>query len=130
MEGDNLNFGARHPGWNNSVDNGGTPKMPFEMRPIESFTQNQQTIEVVKMLARGEVPRNTAQAAVWHLQDGLSWQELARKDRVRLSNGYTEKSFAPHEIALAARVVAEASRRARSSQDTEDPEKYDSLSQN
>ncbi|MBC8875219.1 MAG: hypothetical protein H8E44_37835 [Planctomycetes bacterium] len=104
------------------------PRVPYEIRPIESFTKDQKVIEVVKMLGRGEVPRNTAQATVWHLANGLSWPELAHKDRIRLRSGYAEKYFAPQEIALAMRVAAEAARRAET-YDTADHRGYDSLSQ-
>ena len=96
------------------------PRVPYEIRPIESFTKDQKVIEVVKMLGRGEVPRNTAQATVWHLANGLSWPELAHKDRVRLRNGYVEKYFAPQEIALAMRVAAEAARRTEKHERTDD----------
>ena len=61
------------------------------------------------------------------MTNGLSWPELAHKDRVRLSNGYTEKYFAPQEIALAMRVAAEAARRA-GKYETADDRKLDPLS--
>jgi hypothetical protein len=80
------------------------------------------------MLGHGQVSQNIAQAATWHLTDGMSWQELAHKDRVKLSNGYTEKYFAPQEIAMAMRVVSEAERRAKKGE-SKDTGKYDSLSQ-
>lgn len=106
------------------------PRVAYKMVPIESFTQNAKTIEVCKMLGRGELSQNVAQAAAWHLQDGLTWEELAAKDRVHLSNGYTEKYFAPQELMVAARAVAVAANRAEeSSEGEEDPGKYDSLSQ-
>jgi len=104
------------------------PRIAYEIRPIEAFTDDKQVAEVCKMLGRREVSQNIAQAAAWHLTDGLSWQELASKDRVKLSNGYTEKYFAPQEIAMAMRVVSEAERRAEKSE-TNETEKYDSLSQ-
>jgi hypothetical protein len=88
------------------------PHAPYELRPIESFTDNQRVIELCRMLGRGEVSTNVAQATAWHLTAGLSWDELVSKDKVRLSNGYTEKYFAPEEIAIAMRVAQEATRRA------------------
>jgi hypothetical protein len=105
------------------------PRVPYKLVPIEEFTQDQKVIELCKMLGHGQVPRNIAQAAAWHLTDGLSWAELAHKDRVKLMNGYTEKYFSPQEIAIAMRVVAEATRRA-GNQTSEDPGKSDSLSRN
>jgi hypothetical protein len=85
------------------------------------------------MLGNGEVSQNTAQAAAWHFTDGLSWAELANKDRVRLSNGYTEKFFAPQEIGFAMRIATVATRRAEAAKPSEsevDPGKLDSLSRN
>lgn len=81
------------------------------------------------MLGRGEVPQNAAQAAAWHFTDGLSWEQLAAKDRVKLSNGYTEKYFSPQELAAAMRVTLEAARRAEGKK-LETPRKHQSLSQN
>jgi hypothetical protein len=106
-----------------------TPHAAYELRPIESFTQNPQVIELCKMLGRGEVPQNVAQAATWHLTDGLTWEQLANKDKVRLSNGYTEKYFSPEEVVLAMRVVQEASRRAEAER-SKTPSASDSLSRN
>ena len=57
------------------------------------------------------VPQNAAQAAAWHLTDKLSWQKLASKDRIRLSNGFRKKYFTPREMALAIRIAREANRR-------------------
>lgn len=105
------------------------PRVQYEIRPIDSFTDNKQVAEICKMLGRGEVVQNVAQAAAWHLTDGLSWDELARKNRVKLSNGYTEKYFAPQELVMAVRVVGEAERRAEKSESS-DSLKDSSLSQN
>jgi hypothetical protein len=73
------------------------------------------------------VAQNTAQAAVWHAGNGLSWDQLAGKDRVRLSNGYTEKYFSPYELAAAMQVTGEAARRAEKAKSMES-QKSDSLS--
>ncbi|MCY2993902.1 MAG: hypothetical protein NTY19_39410 [Planctomycetota bacterium] len=89
------------------------PRVPYELRPIESFTENKDVVELCKMLGRGEVAQNTAQAAAWHLTNGLTWDQLVVKEKVHLSNGYTEKYFAPQEVAVAMKVVQETSRRAQ-----------------
>ena len=57
----------------------------------------------------------------------LSWEELAAKDRVKLSNGYTEKWFSSQELAVAIQASQEAVKRAGDKK-PETPEKYDSLS--
>ena len=89
------------------------PHIKYELRPIEQFTDNKEVAEVCRMLATGELPQNTAQAAAWNLMDGLTWQELAAKDKVRRSNGYVEKWFSYDELALAQRAVAVAAERAK-----------------
>ncbi len=105
------------------------PRVAYEIRPIESFTQDRRVAEVCKMLGRGEVTQNAAQAAAWHFTDGLTWEQLAAKDRVKLSNGYTEKYFSPQELAVAMRVTVEAAKRAEDNK-SDVPEKYQSLSRN
>jgi hypothetical protein len=45
-----------------------------------------------------------------------------------LSNGYTEKYFAPQELMAAARAVGVAASRAKEVETQEDPAKYTSLS--
>ncbi len=89
------------------------PRMKYTIKPIESLTDKPDVVEVCKMLARGELDQASAQAAAWHLQDGLTWQELAAKEKVHLSNGYIEMYFNRTNIALAmkaAGVAAEAAK--------------------
>jgi hypothetical protein len=88
------------------------PSMAYTIRPITAFTTDPALIEVCKMVGRGEIPQNAAQAATWHLTDEMSWQELATKDRVRLMNGYTEKFFSLTELHLANRILGVAGQRA------------------
>jgi hypothetical protein len=90
-----------------------SPRMKYVIVPIESFTKQPEVVELCKMLSRGEIPQNVAQAAAWNLANGLSWQELAAKDRVRLMNGYTEKYFSQQEILCAMQVAGEAARRGK-----------------
>jgi len=94
-------------------------RMDYEIRPIESFTANAAVIELCKMLGRGEVAQNAGQAAVWHLANGLTWDELAQKDRVRLLDGSGERYFTIDELHLATRIAQEADRRGK-----ENPVKY------
>ncbi len=92
------------------------PRVPYEIRPIETFTDNQGVIEICRMLGDGEVPQGVAQAAAWHLTDNLSWKELATMNRVQLRSGHFERFFSPQEVQLAVRVVGEANRRVEQSE--------------
>ncbi len=96
-----------------------TPRMKYKIVPIETLTKDANVIEVCKMLGNGEIPQNAAQAAAWNLANGLSWQELAAKNRVELKTiGYVEKYFAPHELVFASRIAGEANQRARDAKPT------------
>jgi citrate synthase len=88
--------------------------MKYKIVPIETLTKDQNVIEVCKMLGYGEIPQNAAQAAAWNLANGMSWQELAEKNRVEFRKiGYTEKFFSPQDLALANRIAGEATQRAK-----------------
>jgi hypothetical protein len=91
------------------------PRVAYELKPIEEFTDKAELIEVCKMLGRGELNQVSAQAAAWHLSDGLSWQELAQKVRVQHLNGSVEMYFYPQQLTLARRAVQLAHHRAADS---------------
>ena len=108
-----------------------TPRMSYRIIPLEKFNANPQVAEICRMLGRGEVPQNAAQAATWRLTDGLSWQELANKNRVELrSVGYAERFFRPQELMLAVRIQEEAARRARERSEAAQQTPVSSLSSN
>ena len=87
--------------------------MHYELRPIESFTDKAEVVELCKMIGRGEIPQNAAQAAAWHIANGLSWEQLLHKDRVKHLDGSSEKYFSLEELELAARINAESIRRGK-----------------
>jgi hypothetical protein len=73
------------------------PRTPIELRPLDSFTDRAEVIELCKMLARGEIDQRSAQAAAWHLQNDMSWQELANK-QIKHVTGVREPYFHRLEI--------------------------------
>jgi hypothetical protein len=97
-----------------------TPRMKYTIRPIEVLTKDPRVIELCKMVGRGEVPQNAAQATAWHLANGLSWQELAVKDRIRSRFG-TVKYFSPQELQLAVNIMAVATQRAKKTPEPNTP---------
>jgi hypothetical protein len=80
-------------------------RLPYEIRPLESFTSDAGVHELVKMLGRGEIDQPAAQAAVWHLTDGLSWQNLGQKIGVKHLIGPSEPYFTAKQIERAKRAV-------------------------
>ncbi|MDX1945352.1 MAG: hypothetical protein SFU86_08085 [Pirellulaceae bacterium] len=85
------------------------PRVPYTLVPIESYAKDASIGELVQMAANGQIDQHSAQAAVWHLQNGLGWQELAAKIGAKHLNGTTEPYFtsAHLELALAATKVAQ-----------------------
>ena len=82
------------------------PRMKYQIVPISDFTDNEEVVETLKLMASGRIPQLTAQAAAWNQMDGLSWQEMLVLDRIRLSNGYFERYFHPGHVKVAQEVVA------------------------
>lgn len=88
-------------------------RVKYELKPIETFAKNEVSAEVLKMMAAGEIHRDVAQACAWHLENGLSWRELAAKDKVVSSfGGYSEKYFTLEQIAFSQKVCEVAKQRA------------------
>jgi hypothetical protein len=104
------------------------PRVAYEIKPIESFNKDPKVIELVKMLARGELDQHSAQAAAWHLANGLTWEELANKVGVKHLNGSTEPYFTEEQLLAAHKIAGEAVRRAEENK-SKSPGKESSLSQ-
>lgn len=92
-----------------------SPRVPYELVPIESYAKDPAVTEVLKLMVGGQLDQPSAQAACWHLQNGLSWQELATKIGVRHLNGRVERFFTKAQIdrALAAANAAQNAVEAR-----------------
>jgi hypothetical protein len=88
------------------------PSIEYQIVPISKMTEDQTVIEICKALAQGKVDQSSAQAAAWNVANGLSWAELAVKNRVQLSNGYTERFFGMRNLQIGQQLVAYAQHRA------------------
>ncbi len=109
------------------------PRVAYEIKAIDSFTKDKQVHEVLNMLGRGEVDQVSAQAAAWHLTDGLTAQQLASKVKVKHLNGSVEMYFSPAQVRQASKIVEVAKHRAeKRSEDTkssgESEEKHEPIS--
>lgn len=81
--------------------------VPYEIRPVESFTQDGRVKEVLTMLGNGNLDQRAAQAAAWHFSNGMSWEELAGK-KIHHLQGADEPYFSRAELRLALRVANRA----------------------
>ncbi len=83
------------------------PAMEYEIRRLESLTTKPGVRELLEMFGRGEVNQRVAQVAAWHLNNDMSWQELAAKE-IHRANGQRYPYFSRQEIHTAIAVVKHA----------------------
>ena len=68
------------------------------------------------MVGTGKLPRKSAQAAVWHLSDNMSWEQLQQKYKVYLGRGVPY--FTNAELHLARKMFDHAAEIAGRSKDS------------
>ena len=88
------------------------PQIDYRVAPLEEVTSDPQIGEMCRMLANDEIAQPVAQAAAWHVTDGLSWQEMLVKNRVEKMGGYFERFFSPNDLLFAQQVVTVSAQRA------------------
>ena len=64
-----LNHGFRDPSTNK----------PYEIRPIEDVVSDPAIVEVIAAYSNGDLDAAASQAAIWHLNSEVTWQDLAAK---------------------------------------------------
>jgi hypothetical protein len=88
------------------------PRVPYKIVPIETVSKEGAVTEVIKLMCQGQVDQHSAQAAAWHLANGLSWEELANKVGIKHINGTQEPYFTLAHIQRAMAVTNVAQHRA------------------
>lgn len=98
-----LNHGKAEP----------NPKMHYEIRPVDSFTDNETLQTLIGLVGTGNIDPEIAQAAAWHLSDGMSWAQLANMREERLDGRQPGPYFSPGKVNAAQTLTAIASEKAR-----------------
>lgn len=93
------------------------PAMEYEIRKLETVTTKPAVREVLEMFGRGEVNQRVAQVAAWHLNNDMSWEELAAKE-IHRANGQRYPYFSRQEIAVAMAAVKHAQKLAAEKEPT------------
>jgi len=78
-------------------------RMKYEIKPIEEYTEKRAVHELVRLLGNGSLNQRAAQAAAWHLNNDMSWQQLLTK-QLRFANGTRRPYFSREEIRAAMQV--------------------------
>lgn len=92
----------------------------YEIQPVDVKVDRPEVVELLKAYGRGELDASAAQAAVWHLNNDLSWQELATKLTGTRRNTIRHPYFSRPQL-QAALAYAEESRRRASLQEEAAP---------
>lgn len=74
--------------------------MHYELRPIENVASKPEVIETLKLLNRGQMSQRVAQVLAWHLNNEMSFEELAAK-QIKHLGGESEPYFTIAEIQAA-----------------------------
>ena len=88
------------------------PRIKYKLVRLAEVNDSPVIEEFCKALAAGKVSQNTAQAAAWHVANGLSWQELVHKPRVISQYTGVEMFFTGFEVQAAMRLTASATQEA------------------
>ena len=86
-------------------------RMAYKLVALDTFSTDPKLQAILASLGRGELSQKVAQAATWHVANGLSWDQLAGKKIDRLGRP-DDAWFSPNELLMAHRSVAVASERA------------------
>lgn len=77
--------------------------MHYELRPIESLVKSKEAVEVLKLLNQGAIPQRVAQILAWHLNNEMSFEQLASK-QIQHLDGSSYPYFNLDEIRAAMQV--------------------------
>jgi hypothetical protein len=80
--------------------------MQYRIVPIEKINNDPRVAKLCELLGYGKVAQNTAQAATWHMANGLGWDELAHKNRVESKYTGNVRFFNGFELQNAFRLAA------------------------
>lgn len=86
--------------------------VPYEITPLAQVTKDQHVPELLKALAADQCSQRIAQAAAWHYANGMSWDELAAKQRKHL-NAPSEPYFSRAELQAALQLAQAAEQAVR-----------------
>ena len=90
---------------------------PYKMVRAEEHLDRPAVIELLKAYGRGELKRDAVQAATWHLNNDLSWEELAAKKQGTKRSFSRPPYFSQEDIRAGMNYATEAQRLAVANSD-------------
>ncbi|HWB13636.1 MAG TPA: hypothetical protein VG826_30705 [Pirellulales bacterium] len=83
------------------------PQMTYTIKPIQSFTTKPGVAQMLKELGHHRIDQRSAQAAAWHLNNGMTWEQLA-SETIERADGSSYPYFAPQELQAGMQIAEEA----------------------
>ena len=83
---------------------------PYKMVPANSVIDRPAVVELLKAFGNGQLKHGAAQAAAWHLNNDLSWKELAAKQQGTKRSLSRPPYFAADDIRAGMAYATEAER--------------------
>ncbi len=77
----------------------------YKIVPLEKVSGDPKLADLCRLLGQGQVSQPVAQAAAWHLANGLSWDTLQHKNRHESKYTGNTPYFTPAELQLAYQLV-------------------------
>lgn len=81
----------------------------YRLRPAADLVRSAGALELLRRAAGSPLPQEALQAAVWHLENGLTWEQLERKRRQVLGQP-SRPYFTAHQLREARRLVSLATK--------------------
>jgi hypothetical protein len=66
--------------------------VPYTIKPIEEYTKKEGVRELCVLLGSGKIDQRSAQAAAWHLNNDMTWEQLAAK-KIHHLGGVGDKPY-------------------------------------
>lgn len=89
------------------------PTATYKLVKLETYTKNPVLQELITMVAAGNINPQAAQAAVWHVTDNMTWDQLASKQVAHVGGASPEPYFTDEQLSGAQQIVATAQGRTR-----------------
>jgi hypothetical protein len=82
-------------------------QMTYTIKPIQSFTTKPGVAEMLTELGHHRVDQRAAQVAAWHLNNGMTWEQLASKT-IERADGSSYPYFTPQELQAGIQIAEQA----------------------
>jgi hypothetical protein len=89
-----------------------SPLRSYKLVELDSYSADPRLEQLMQSIGKGEVSQKVAQAAAWHIANGLTWQQLAAEKIDHAGGVPDEPFFTPAELQAAFRVVEIVTKRA------------------